>query len=159
VSGSIIVETLTATATATATATTKSNNFSTERTTERTTITETLTATATSEEITPSTSTSSTSSTSTAPACATPSGQFAIQLQDDDLYLTGDEGGAVLGGTRRQKLVITSDCFDATQFTAAEDGQGQVTTISADGTTLFSNQLTYGNGPIFWGKRLRTAES
>jgi hypothetical protein len=66
-------------------------------------------------------------------------------------------------------MVQTSNYYNAIAFTAAEDGNGRITIISADGngngTTLFSDQDPLegvevrpgedggaGNGPIYWGK-------
>jgi hypothetical protein len=61
-------------------------------------------------------------------------------------------------------MVGTSNYYNAIAFTAAQDGNGRITVISADGTTLFSNQEALdsvkeggrgaGNGPIYWGKWL-----
>jgi hypothetical protein len=65
-------------------------------------------------------------------------------------------------------MVTTSNYYNAISFTAAEDGNGRLTIISADGTTLFSDQDPLegvpeipgqdggaGNGPIYWGRWLR----
>jgi hypothetical protein len=62
-------------------------------------------------------------------------------------------------------MVLTSNYYNAIAFTAAEDGNGRITIVSADLTTLFSDQDPLeglevrpgedggaGNGPIYWGK-------
>jgi hypothetical protein len=69
-------------------------------------------------------------------------------------------------------MVTTSNYYNAIAFTAAEDGNGRIAIISADGTTLFSDQDPLkgleappgedggaGNGPIYWGEWLSTVES
>jgi hypothetical protein len=76
-----------------------------------------------------------------------------IQLDNTNLYLTGEDGGSLPEGNTDQKLVTTSDEANAISFSAATDGNGQVTFVSEDGTTLFSDQDAFigsGNGPIYW---------
>jgi hypothetical protein len=76
-----------------------------------------------------------------------------IQLDSTNLYLTGEDGGTLPEGDTDQKLVTTSDETNAISFSAATDGNGQVTFVSEDGTTLFSDQdafLGSGDGPIYW---------
>lgn len=78
-------------------------------------------------------------------------------MDNTNLYLTGEEGGAVPAGDRDQRLVTTGDLADAVPFTAAADGNGQITLLSANGATLFSDQdsiLGSGDGPIYWGMYL-----
>jgi hypothetical protein len=60
-----------------------------------------------------------------------------MQLDGTNLYLTGEDGGAAPNGDTDQRLVTTSDETGAIAFSAATDGNGQVTFVSADGTTLF----------------------
>ena len=75
-----------------------------------------------------------------------------IQLDNTNLYLTGEEGPVPEGDTD-QRLVTTSDEANAIAFSAATDGNGQVTFVTEDGTTLFSDQdafLGSGDGPIYW---------
>lgn len=75
-----------------------------------------------------------------------------IQLDNTNLYLTGEEGPAPEGDVD-QRLVTTSDEANAIAFSAATDGNGQVTFVTEDGTTLFSDQdafLGSGDGPIYW---------
>jgi hypothetical protein len=108
-------------------------------------------------------STSSTSASSTSEeeppiypdptsSCLTPSGQFVIQLRKTNLYITGQDGGAVPNDNVDVKLVATSNLSNAISFTAAEDGNGQITLITADGSTLLCDQDRAGNSPIYWGK-------
>jgi hypothetical protein len=97
--------------------------------------------------------TTTTTTSSSISACATPTGQFLIQLDSTNLYLTGENGGPVPEGDTDQRLVTTSDEANAIAFSAATDGNGQVTFVSEDGTTLFSDQdafLGSGDGPMYW---------
>ena len=97
--------------------------------------------------------TTTTTTSSSISACATPTGQFLIQLDSTNLYLTGENGGPVPEGDTDQRLVTTSDEANAIAFSAATDGNGQVTFVIEDGTTLFSDQdafLGSGDGPIYW---------
>jgi hypothetical protein len=76
-----------------------------------------------------------------------------IQLDNTNLYLTGENGGPAPNGNRDQRVVTTSDYTNAIYFSAATDGNGQTTLVSADGTTLFSDQdslVGSGDGPIYW---------
>jgi hypothetical protein len=97
-----------------------------------------------------------TTTTTTSPAvsaCATPAGQFLIQLDNTNLYLTGENGGPAPNGNRDQRVFTTSDYTNAISFSAATDGNGQTTLVSAGGTTLFSDQdslVGSGDGPIYW---------
>ncbi|GAB7330667.1 hypothetical protein MBLNU13_g02234t1 [Cladosporium sp. NU13] len=97
-------------------------------------------------------------------ARATPTGQFLIQLDNTNLCLTGEEGHVPEGDTD-QRLVTTSDEANAIAFSAATDGNGQVTLVTVDGTTLFSDQdafLGSGDGPIYWdnlANRLSTEDT
>jgi len=97
--------------------------------------------------------TTTTTTSSSVSACATPNGQFLIQLDNTNLYLTGEDGSPTPQGDTDQKLVTTSDEANAIPFSAATDGNGQVNLVSVDDTTLFSDQdafLGSGNGPIYW---------
>lgn len=96
--------------------------------------------------------TTTTTTSSSVSACAIPNGQFLIQLDNTNLYLTGEDGPVPEGDTD-QRLVTTSDEANAIAFSAATDGNGQVTFVTEDGTTLFSDQdafLGSGDGPIYW---------
>lgn len=81
-----------------------------------------------------------------------------LQLGNTNLYLTGEDGGTLPAGDENQRLVTTGDYASAVPFTAAPDGNGQITLLSAAGTTLFSDQdsiLGSGDGPIYWGIFIR----
>lgn len=123
------------------------------------TITETEscdTSDTTDDELPPAYTEPVTTTTSSISACATPSGQFVIQLDNTNLYLTGrdtDSTGPSPGSNTDVTAVTTSDYADAISFSAALDGNGQVTLVSSDGTTLFSDQDAItgsGDGPIYW---------
>jgi hypothetical protein len=66
--------------------------------------------------------TTTTTTTSAVSACATPAGQFVIQLDNTNLYLTGENGGPAPNGNRDQRVVTTSDYTNAISFSAATDG-------------------------------------
>jgi hypothetical protein len=99
------------------------------------------------------TTTTSTSTSSSVSACETPAGQFLMQLDGTNLYLTGiDERNDPYGDTD-QTLQTTSDELSAIAFSAATDGNGQVTFVTYYGTTLYSDQdsvVGSGDGPIYW---------
>ncbi|KAK5124917.1 hypothetical protein LTR85_001107 [Meristemomyces frigidus] len=96
-------------------------------------------------------------STGTATACATPTGQFNIEIrpplnspQGYTIYcLTSTNGGAVPAGDH-ETLTITSNSVNFTTFSSVSNGQ--TTIIAAGGLTPFSDQDSSGAGkePIYF---------
>lgn len=76
-----------------------------------------------------------------------------MQIDNTNLYLSGETGGIAPAGNQDQRLVSTGNFAEAIEFEAASNGNGQITVISASGATLFSDQDKLqgsGNGPVYF---------
>lgn len=102
---------------------------------------------------TTSASTTASPSASVSACVPVPDGQeFRLSLVGTSDYLTGATGGLTPIGNEGQQLVITQDYSQAIPFLSAPGRDGQITLVSSDGTTLYSDQdiTGSGNGPVYF---------
>lgn len=102
---------------------------------------------------TTSVSTTASPSASVIACVPVPDGQeFRLSLVGTSVYLTGAKGGLTQIGNEGQQLVTTQDYSQAIPFLSAPGREGQITLISGDGTTFYSDQNITGggNGPVYF---------
>lgn len=102
---------------------------------------------------TTSVSTTASPSASVSACVPVPDGQeFRLSLVGTSDYLTGATGGLTPIGNEGQQLAITQDYSQAIPFLSAPGRDGQITLVSSDGTTLYSDQdiTGSGNGPVYF---------
>lgn len=140
----------TATITATATATTVSVSHATTTSTVTTTVSASWGSSAWSQYCTMSTTTTTSAST-----CATPTGQFKIDIQPTGApgynldCLTSTTGGPV-PSQDHETMGVTTNTTACTTFAAVSNGQATI--ITSGGLTLYSDQDSSGAGnePIYF---------
>lgn len=82
--------------------------------------------------------------------CATPPGNFHIQVQGTNEYLAASQGGANPSTNNNEDLVTANGSMNGVLFTAG-GSPGQIT-ISAGGVALYSDQDQFNGGsqPIYF---------
>lgn len=91
-----------------------------------------------------------------------PDGQeFRMFLRDNGDFLTGFNGGAAPNGNDGQQLTFVTTAAEAIIFRSAPGRNGQITVLSADDTTLYSDQDLggSGDGPIYFDNLLEYENS